>query len=134
MKVIPPQPMDFQLFAVPVSFNPAAVPPISFPAGSTVEVTSRMALIVFYLNPLPAGVIAGFSATPIDWLDSGGRPISRPACFQVVASSPDRVALLDINVASADAPFHLALNLTYNGQTYSSPDPTVLNKEDPIGL
>ncbi len=133
MPPIESQSVDLKLYAVPVAFDPLASPPIYFPAGSAVEVSSRMALVAFCLDPLPAGVIAGFSATPIDWLDMGGRIVPSPACFRVVTCNPDRVAVLDTNLGSADATFQLALNIAYNGLVYSSPDPTILNKEDPIG-
>ncbi len=101
---------------------------ISFPDASFAShVPQGVHSITFTLNSsaVAAGVV--FPSAPVQWLEENGQPTENPAGFLLLRNGPDHIALWDFNAVKSATSYYFRLIVFYDGQFYSSSDPTIIN-------
>lgn len=100
----------------------------------TISVKAPLALIGLDVKTLNGEGFAVFTTSSIQWLDSEGFPISTPAPLFVQRSNPLQLTLVSVNRSRvADERFNMEIGVVYNGRTFTSPDPTIINVAEPPG-
>jgi hypothetical protein len=93
----------------------------------TARVDKEIGLVILHLHT--EGVEQAMFAThPVQWLSSMMTPVSTPAGLSLSRDSDDKVTIVDINsvvVGQIDFPFEISV--MYQGKTYTSSEPTIIN-------
>lgn len=71
---------------------------------------------------------ATFAPRGIDWCDKEGMLTVAPAAF-ALTYSPHMLLLQDLNVEGTHGEYQFIVYVSYLGFTYSSQDPTIINKQ-----
>lgn len=103
--------------SVSVSSSPA------FP----IAVSQGISLFTFTLDPSSG---AEFPGIPIHWMKDG-QAAPLPSSFLMHWHDEHHFALWDFNSSAFRVEHRFVVSVFYNGQFYSSPDPTIIN--DPPG-
>jgi hypothetical protein len=104
-------------------------------ADFTIEVKTPLAQIGLGVTTLNGGgSFAVFSTSAVQWLDAAGNPISIPSSLFLQRNNGLQLTILSVNRAVvADEQFNMEIAVVYNGRTYTSPDPTIINVAEPPG-
>lgn len=82
---------------------------------------------------LKQGPGASFTTTPIQWIFNQS-PIPTPTSFNVQRNNQLKVTILNINQAGQEPlTFGFEIAVMYQGKTYTSPDPTIINVDPTQG-
>lgn len=74
---------------------------------------------------------AAFTTSPIQWIWNQ-LPAPKPPQFSVQRRNQLEVMILNINEAGTEPQtFGIEISVMYQGKTYTSPDPTIVNTEPP---
>jgi hypothetical protein len=113
-----------------VSFDAASDPKTVSVEGTPefpISVHQGISLITFALDPASG---AEFPSTPIQWMNNG-EPTTLPSWFVMHWHDAHHFALWDFNSAPVATQHQFVVSVYYQGQFYSSHDPTIIN-EPPI--
>jgi len=95
-----------------------------------IRIANRLADIVLNLTTVNGGGLqATFDeANPVQWYQDG-KPIGRPIAFSdpKLDNGDLRLKFSDVNNTTQEMEYGFTVTVDYNGQTYTSPDPTILN-------
>jgi hypothetical protein len=106
----------------PVWVTPPTSLPVNTPEG--------LNLITFTLNDA-SNSGAEFPTNPIQWL-MDDEPVALPPWFAMHRRDAGYFSLWDFNSAPKRTPHKFEVSVFYNGQTFSTQDPTIIN-EPPVG-
>ena len=123
-------------YSVEVIFNPdhIATDPFSYVVDGlpgeefTITVDVPLAWIELTLRQGPG---ASFTTMPIQWIFDDS-PIPTPPAFAVQRNNQLKVTILNINQAGQEPlTFGFEIAVMYQGKTYTSTDPTIINVDPP---
>lgn len=116
-------------YEVTVSFDAESkLVSVSSSPAFPIKVSQGISLFTFTLD---TSSDAEFPGIPIQWLPKDGQAAALPSSFMMHWHDAQHFALWDFNSSPAGAHHHFVVSVFYNGQFYSSPDPTIIN--DPPG-
>lgn len=69
-----------------------------------------------------------YAPRAIDWCDDRGFLMVCPQAFSL-SCSPTQLLLVDRNLQGCHGEFKFIVYVSYDGYTYASPDPTIINKQ-----
>jgi hypothetical protein len=97
---------------------------------SFLRVAHRLADIVLNLTTVNGGAQqATFDeANPVQWYEDG-KPVSRPLAFSdpKLDNGDLRLKFSDVNNSTQEMEYGFTVTVDYDGKTFTSPDPTILN-------
>lgn len=126
------------LYDIQVHFDPASET-ITFSGDVThqdgqalIEVDSHLALVRLTLQPISGDTKpSSLTLDPIVWVDRSGVRVPEPSCLETQLDTSRALTLIDCNTTSGEQRYGFRLSLLYDGNTYSSSDPTIINKDVP---
>jgi hypothetical protein len=100
-----------------------------------ITVGANVAVFRFFLtttgDPLVQGVLG---TSPIQWLSSAGTPTTLPSSFFSQRTDDLNMILMNLNEVAEPGElvsFNFEIAVVYQGRTYTSPDPTIINVQPP---
>lgn len=102
-----------------------------------IEVKSNLAVFDFVLWTLtsdPHSAVGRLTTDPLQWLSSSQDPIPRPASFFLSRSTDLTMTLVNLNtveIPDEKFSFNFEIGVVYQGRTYHSADPTIINVQPP---
>lgn len=99
------------------------------------EIASNVAVIRLYLQTLTQDpeCQGTFTTNPLQWLNAAGTAAPMPPCFYGNRESDTKMTLIDLNSIKIpdQVAFNFEVGVVFNGRTYTSPDPTIINVQPP---
>lgn len=126
-------------FEVEVLFDPAKIStdPFSYKVDGVLSDDFKLTVDVplgWFELTLQQGSGASFTTTPVQWVFNLA-PISTPASFTVQRNNQLKITILNINRAGQEPQtFGFEIAVMYQGKTYTSPDPTIINVDPTQGV
>jgi hypothetical protein len=131
---------------ITILFDPAALAtdPFSYQIDGgpveedfRIEVRSNLAVFDFFLRTqtsTPQGSLASFATSPLQWLSASLTPTPMPGAFFFQRDNDLSMTLINLN--SVEIPdekfsFNFEIGVVYQGRTYTSADPTIINVQPP---
>gem|GEM_PF-5978906 len=96
--------------------------------NGTISVDTDYCLIVFTAETQAGQQPVLFPTNPIDWVSGTGIPIPPPNPFAVQRNNDIQITILDCNSMESPTPFPFTISVFSGGKTFTSSDPTILNK------
>lgn len=125
---------------VVVDFTEPGDPTWGFHTGAvetdTITIDAYLSILYLYLEPRgvpdPDKVVF---ASHVQWKDSAGMPAANPSCLAVQRQNDHVISIVDVNgeISHLDEEkaFSFFVSVLYESRMYSSPDPTIINREPP---
>lgn len=99
----------------------------------SLKIEANTAVLRFYLTTVGGPDISAVLGTnPIQWLSPAGTPTPLPSSFFSQRTDDLNMILMNLNQVTLEPiTFNLEFAVVYQGRTYTSPDPTIINVQPP---
>ncbi len=107
--------------------------------NSPIDTDPGLNLLVFRLQNLSPAVQVTLAQNPFIWVQDTGsaaQAITIPACFSLRRETDQRATLMDFNTLQQGDPAEshsCHVSVLADGEVYTSPDPTIINRGAPSG-